>query len=1444
MNFSEDTSELLKTEFQSLPLVEVLQKPPSALLSVSDGAATALGNVGVRTIFDLALSRVFDAASQLTDAGENASNALNRFGAPASDMLSAPLSPDARVSDVRFMSPSILAGIPDANAFITALGVKTVRDVAFYPPYLAARQILNNAFFPERDGAFDPEAPADLIPKSGQFPTERAQYRVLLLDEIHRPDHASPLIDFTSPDFRPVDVSPVTAPDFGFRTIGSGALLTFNQSWFMQGVTLGHLLHSVALAPGESTRIAIVDWSRKSRAGQTEQVAETEDLLNDTAHNRSISEVTQAVAKEAQSGFSHTETDFTTEQGGLSFGEGIAGVFGPVAGALGLGASGSAAETSGSADSYASSSGQRSVAASMLQQITDRTHQQAHAARTRRASVVREVSQSEHEEISTRVVVNYNHMHALTVQYYEVLQLFRTETSVVRADRVIFIPFRLVDFNNDDLLLRFRGALMGAALNPQVRDALMNLNMLEIAPDPNVHFHGLNGAIKDALANPGRLPSIAFGPPVNPPGGGARVAARAADTATTEGSTTAAAAAETPPPPPSGVGVSANAVRRRMATALWSDQLIRLMNTLGGGVVRSNSSSLFVPSDVKLINAEVNSAAGDSLSPVFYKRDGSAITDLSGNQVALSDIARIAVRGSSANTDITAAVALTLIRNSVVFPLELPAVTIVKGATETRVVQINVAGADVNLKQELMDHQLYYSQAVFRTLDSAAIAGLLSNLSMKLNGEVVSVAQAVDPIPLRVVGNYLAFKMSADPAVDDDWKSFLDRRGITIGQSRVEFVPLSSGGVFAEAVLGRSNSAEKLDITRFWNWQDSPIPIQPSDIAPIVAQSRAQSDAAIAPGQLSAPIVSIQQPTELPDPSAAFAATIAAIQNGSMFRDMSGLSDIVKLAQSAIQASSAGATAAGQQASSNEQNAVNAAADIFKAYLAQGGNKNTAADKSASQQGALVNEYDKRKGGTASGRTASAAGPTNGSTSGSGGDGGATSPSPSSSSGNPGLDVATFGPEGKPFDEAIRNALGLDPQSLALAGGAGSTGSRTTPPASLLTTFKIINKIHESDNMLQGVTVLVGGISISNNTGNQVTIDLASLPDGDADVVVTPRDTFTGGSDTSIGDPATNPPARLWLPYTASITKQGTTFTSADPRVTIKNKEITIRLMPKWMRIASGVSRGGHTPTVIVVHHTDDENRSPQYDPNFHSLINRSINAWIGNNFAPHYVIDRDGSVVKLGHESLQAYHADSARWDGHSPLNPFSIGIEVVHTNNPRPNNGPATYTEGFEQAQYSALIALLSDLTNTLNIDGSSIVGHSDVGTNGGNLPNTVVGRKSSDPGIQFDWNILEGAGLGLQRDPAPVDFTVAYGGFFNVHPTGRIQAGAPGVTPAIITELKNDLTLIGYSVSTGASYDNSVSRCVMVFCEHFLQLDGQDSVSRAMADVLKRVVAFLTP
>src|SRR5262249_50803167 len=116
----------------------------------------------------------------------------------------------------------------------------------------------------------------------------------------------------------------------------------------------------------------------------------------------------------------------------------------------------------------------------------------------------------------------------------------------------------------------------------------------------------------------------------------------------------------------------------------------------------------------------------------------------------------------------------------------------------------------------------------------------------------------------------------------------------------------------AEAVSGRYNSAERTDLTRFWNWKDSPIPIVAPEIAPLQSGSRAQPED-LKPGQLSSPVLSIQSPTALPDPTG-IAAIINAVQNGNMFRDMSGIAQTAALAQAALQASAQGATAAGSQA--------------------------------------------------------------------------------------------------------------------------------------------------------------------------------------------------------------------------------------------------------------------------------------------------------------------------------------------------------------------------------------------------------------------------------------------------------------------------------------------------------------------------------------------------
>ncbi|WP_377641822.1 hypothetical protein [Oryzobacter terrae] len=985
MGSSSEPADLVRTAFRTLPPQDILRQPVTVLLGVSTPAADGLAGIGVETVFDLALARVFAAAVQLTTTTSDPTSAMSRFGSPPAGLVRDDVLGTTPLAELRYEPVDVLAGVPGTLA--AALDVTTVRDLALYPPFLAATALLRAAYFPEQAATVDPEAPGDLLPVSGAFPTERVQYTTLVLDHLLRPDGAPPLVDVGSSDFQPIDIAPVAAPDFGFTTLGLGALLTLNQSWFMQGVTLGHLLHSMALAPGESTRIAVVDWSRRTSAGQTESVGESEDLSQEVSRNRSISEVTEAVAREAQEGFSETNSTSTTKQAGASGGLSI----GPV----GFGASASIAKTTASADSYSTTSGSREVGSSMLQQAADRTQQHAHSARTRRASVVREVSQSEHEQVSTRVVANYNHMHALTVQYYEVLQVYRTQTQLTNCERVVFVPFKLVDFSNDSLLRRFRSTLVDVALTPAVRDALVNYDTLEIVPERRVSFPDIGGTIDEAVIGGMTMRRVALArrAPTGEPG---------------EDLPTATDAPPTPDRPPRPLPEEGQVTR-----LLWAGAGRRLSSILGTGSMRRGSESLFVPSDVRVVDGMVSSPAGDAISLAYQRADGSTVTDLS-LSVPLAEIARISLSGSSQTSAVEATATLTLARNGVLFPLELPTVTVERGSTSTPLIRLQGASADVNLVDHLTSNALHYSQAVFRTLDAAMLAGLLSPYSISIDGETVPLVQVAEPRPLRIVGNALAFKIATDTTNDTEWAQFMLERGLTIGETKEDLVPLSSGGVFAEAVLGRYNSAEKLDLTRFWNWQESPIPLQPSDIAAIQTGSR-QSAEDLKAGGFSQPLVAITQPPALPDPTGT-AGVLAAIQNGAMFRDMSGLAETVKLATESVKASSSGATAAGTQATKAMEVAVTADTERRKiaaskaveekkiaASLAASLAGKPLSEQSDGVKGGAINEVAKKAKEAAAGTPGATAGGGPGSGPGGTGTGGATAPRPGGGSAGGGV---------------------------------------------------------------------------------------------------------------------------------------------------------------------------------------------------------------------------------------------------------------------------------------------------------------------------------------------------------------------------------------------------------------------------------------------------------
>jgi hypothetical protein len=162
---------------------------------------------------------------------------------------------------------------------------------------------------------------------------------------------------------------------------------TAPQSRFTQGLSLGQLLHTVALAPGESTRIAMIDWTRRVRATGQEATTATEQLESNLERNRSLNEVVKAVASEVQTGFSHSEGSSIAGQAGLATG----GAVGLDLSSLGypIKAAGGSGESFGlggglsSATSTAVTTSYRNISADMAQKIRDTTHQASSSVRNR-----------------------------------------------------------------------------------------------------------------------------------------------------------------------------------------------------------------------------------------------------------------------------------------------------------------------------------------------------------------------------------------------------------------------------------------------------------------------------------------------------------------------------------------------------------------------------------------------------------------------------------------------------------------------------------------------------------------------------------------------------------------------------------------------------------------------------------------------------------------------------------------------------------------------------------------------------------------------------------------------------------------------------------------------------------------------------------------------------
>lgn len=672
--------------------------------------------------------------------------------------------------------------------------------------------------------------------------------------------------------YQVVRLSDVPTPDAPAipGQIALGLVNDYHIAWRSLGHSLGQILYSLPLAPGESVNLAVVDWTRRDEAQRKERTSVDEQLVHNEHRDRVISETVGAAVSEYQHG--------------SSFMGGIAGAAGGSVGVLSAGVAGSLG------GSTSSSSGQRDLKAGTVQNISDNISQVSSASRELQSTVVVQSVQSEHEAIETRTVANYNHSHALTILYYEVLRHFRVVTEYVRNRPAILVRMRQDWFTAGDVnksVRDNRGILAAALLDTHVAAGFDALERIE-----------------QRLRRAAALP-----PPVAPPAGALAIGDREFIYFTFEMRTGGMYAMD----------MDDHGKRTEITAAVVGGVFIKLIDPVGGDVLNqrgsfrqaeaTNTFTARLPdgqppvrwSSIAGIGFWINPQGGDEEKISFASIKVTAI-DTAGAGEVLIDQSYAA--GHLIVTDEGANMLLPTRR-----PPPPPPPPPVPSAEE-----LQDSIDSTRLIDHLKDHAAYYSRVINLGRNPVEQAAELQ--AIKLVGGA-SVADKLVNRPIEIVGDYLAF-----PCTDPDWEDAI-RDAVPVSRFDDEplderLVALPTRGVFAEAKLGHCNASEIIDNTRFWDWQQSPIPRMAPEIAPITAATPQPQAQPLAPTGLPAPVVNIVNPPSAPDPTG-MSAAMNLLSTPNLFRDMSGRAEVAavlqNLADNAVKIAGGGGGAGGSSAS-------------------------------------------------------------------------------------------------------------------------------------------------------------------------------------------------------------------------------------------------------------------------------------------------------------------------------------------------------------------------------------------------------------------------------------------------------------------------------------------------------------------------------------------------
>jgi len=545
---------------------------------------------------------------------------------------------------------------------------------------------------------------------------------------------------------------------------------------------------------------------------------------------------------------------------------------------------GGASQSSGSTESWLQ--GQREMAQAAAESTHSASANQASARRTAARTGMRLASSSESESVTTKTVTNHNHNHALTMQYWQVLRNYDVTTVIDGLTLCCLVPMQIVRFMppGQPLMLANANNLTRPGVLARYSSLIKHLDVLQQAV-PRTYQYGLT-LLSQFAADPTAE--------VEPAGGvaedvisfkmqGSFVPGEVISVRAVTRRNTRVGPVQLMPPSPLTLPPDIFATREELVSFLSLERLNPTGVTLSGNlalpqsmnradivgfeIIRNftNLSYTLISQQMQTLNSlesEFGSTVGDWIDSAVTAVGGGGSTARQTVTLSPRDlenalggpklhhftafIIEFDGNGNELNTPANETYANDSL-NDVELPPQpfpVPALQIGPVLRFKDVLEIEKA------MHHIVRNTTKYSKAVWSSLSADERAILLDayTIGVPSNGiadpsQMVPLLNCIDNRLLGFFGNsmILPFRIPQTQQNIDGENAVLDLDQGEIERALLAYqqagfqpptstISLPTHGVLGEAVLGCCPSAEKIDLTRFWNWQDSA-----SDAAPTIA---------------------------------------------------------------------------------------------------------------------------------------------------------------------------------------------------------------------------------------------------------------------------------------------------------------------------------------------------------------------------------------------------------------------------------------------------------------------------------------------------------------------------------------------------------------------------------------------------------------------------------